>query len=119
VGTVGRYILSVRGVTASGRHGANRGEQEEPQEFRVDLDVEVEVHDDALEKTVDYRTLADAARETVETTSFVLLESLAQAVADRLRDHATVGSARVTVHKPSAARSMNVEDVAATATSQG
>jgi dihydroneopterin aldolase len=116
---VGKYVLSVRGATASGRHGANRGERDEPQEFRVDLDVEVEVHDDALEKTVDYRTLADAARRTVETTSFVLLESLAQAVADQLRGHAGVRWARVTVHKPSAARSMNVEDVAATAISGG
>jgi 7,8-dihydroneopterin aldolase/epimerase/oxygenase len=114
---VGRYILSVRGVAASGRHGANRGERDQPQEFRVDLDVEVEVHDDALEKTVDYRTLADAARRTVETTSFALLESLAQAVADRLRDDAGVRWARVTVHKPSAARSMKVDDVGATATS--
>lgn len=104
---------------ASGRHGANRGERDKPQEFLVDLDVEVEVHDDALEETVDYRTLGDAARRTVETTSFVLLESLAQAVADRLRDHAGVTSARVTVHKPAAARSMNVDDVAATATSGG
>ena len=111
------YVLSVRGVTASGRHGANPGEQDEPQEFLVDLDVEVEVHGDALEKTVDYRTVADAARQTVETTSFVLLESLAQAVADRLRNDTGVRSARVTVHKPSAARSMNVDDVAATATS--
>ncbi|HEX2069776.1 MAG TPA: dihydroneopterin aldolase [Actinomycetota bacterium] len=114
-----KFVLSVRGVKVSGRHGANRGEQDEAQEFVVDLDVEVEVHEDALEKTVDYRTLADAARRTVETTSFVLLESLAQAVADRLRDDAGVGSARITVHKPSAARSMNVEDVTATATSRG
>ena len=116
---MGKHVLSIRGVKASGRHGANRGERDEPQEFLVDLDVEVEVHDDALEKTVDYRTLADAARRTVETTSFVLLESLAQAVADRLRDDAGAGSVRVTVHKPSAARSMNVEDVATTATSRG
>ncbi|HEX2069436.1 MAG TPA: dihydroneopterin aldolase [Actinomycetota bacterium] len=114
-----KFVLSVRGVTAAGRHGANRGERDDPQEFRVDLAVEVEVHEDVLEKTVDYRTLADAARQTVETTSFVLLESLAQVVAARLRDHAGVRWARVTVHKPSAARSMNVEDVAATATSQG
>ena len=116
---MGKHVLSIRGAKASGRHGANRGEREEAQEFLVDLDVEVEVHDDALEKTVDYRTVADAARQTVETTSFVLLESLAQAVADRIQDLPGVGSARVTVHKPSAARSMNVEDVAATAISRG
>lgn len=85
----------------------------------MDIDVEVEVREDALNATVDYRTLVGAATETVEMTSFVLLESVAQAVADRVREHPGVESVRVTVHKPSAARSMNVEDVAATATSGG
>ena len=114
---MGKYVLSIRGVKASGRHGANRGERNEAQDFLVDLDVEVEVGDDSLEKTVDYRVLAEAVRHTVQSTSFVLLESLAQAVADRLRDDAGVRWARVTVHKPSAARSMKVDDVGATATS--
>ncbi len=114
---MGSHRVSVRGVTARGRHGANPGERDDPQEFRIDIDVVVEVRDDALEQTVDYRTLAGEARETVETTSFVLLESLAQAVVDRVRKQSGVESVRVTVHKPSAARSMNVEDVAATATS--
>jgi dihydroneopterin aldolase len=114
-----RFVLAIRGITAHGRHGANPAERDEPQEFRVDVDVDIDVGADELAATADYRALVDVARTTVESSSFVLLESLAQAVADRLRDEARVASARVTVHKLSAARSMNVEDVAATATSGG
>ncbi len=116
---MGRLVLSIHGIAAGGRHGANPGERDEPQGFRIDVEVDIEVGADELDATADYRDVADVARKTVESTSFVLLESLAQAVADRLGEVAGVASARVTVHKPSAARSMNVEDVAATATSGG
>lgn len=116
-----RSLLSIRGISARGRHGANAGERDEPQEFWIDAEVEVDVAADALEATVDYRTLVQVARTTVETTSFQLLESVAQAVADRFGELAGVVMARVTVHKPSAAGSIGVDDVAATATggSQG
>ncbi len=114
-----RFEVSIQGIAAGGRHGANPGERDEPQGFRIDVEVDIEVGADELDATADYRALADVVRRTVESTSFVLLESLAQAVADRLREVAGVASARVTVHKPTAARSMNVEDVAATATSEG
>ena len=111
-----RHLLSIRGITARGRHGANPNERDEPQEFQVDLEVEAEVDVDRLDATVDYRTLADVVRNTVQTTSFDLLETLADAVADRIVTEAGVAMARVTVHKPSAAGSMGVDDVAATAT---
>jgi dihydroneopterin aldolase len=114
-----RSKVSIHGIAAGGRHGANPGERDEPQGFRIDVEVDIEVGADELDASADYRALADVARTTVESTSFVLLESLAQAVADRLREVAGVASARVTVHKPTAARSMSVEDVAATAISGG
>ena len=114
---MGRHVVSVTGVVAHGRHGANPGEQEQPQEFRVDLEVEVEVGADSLSATVDYRLLAEMARRTVEETSFNLLESMAQAVVHVLRSVPSVVAARATVHKPSAAQSMGVDDVAATASS--
>ena len=110
-----RSLLSIRGITARGRHGANPNEQDEPQAFGVDLEAELEVRADRLDATVDYRTLVDVVRITVETTSFQLLEALAEAVADRVISEADVAMVRVTVHKPSAAASMAVDDVAATA----
>jgi len=109
--------LFLTGITASGRHGANPGERDQAQVFVVDLDVEVEVGDDELSSTSDYRTLIRTARETVERDSFDLLESLAHAVAnDVLALEGGVVKVSAIVHKPAAARSNEVQGVAAAAT---
>ena len=108
--------LFLTGITASGRHGANPGEKDRAQDFVVDLDVEVEVGDDELSSTSDYRTLIRTARETVERDSFDLLESLAHAVANDVLALDGVVKVQVIVHKPAAARSNEVQGVAAAAT---
>src|SRR5919197_4738119 len=74
--------LFLTGITCSGRHGATPGEKDEPQDFVVDLDDEVEAGGDELGPTADYRTAIETARATVEGESFDLLESLAKAVAN-------------------------------------
>jgi dihydroneopterin aldolase len=108
--------LFLTGIGASGRHGANPGEKDAPQGFVVDLDVEVDVAADALDGTADYRGLIAVARETVEGGSFDLLESLALAVAEAVAARPGVVRATAIVHKPAAARSNEVEGVAAAAT---
>lgn len=108
--------LFLTGITASGRHGANPGEKDEPQGFVVDLDVEVEVGGDALDATADYRTLIRTTREVVEASSFDLLESLAAAVAEAVAGHEGVVRVTAIVHKPAAARSSDVQGVAAGST---
>lgn len=110
--------LFLTGIEAEGRHGANPGEKETPQPFVVDLDVEVAPGADALEATADYRALIRAAREVVATTSFDLLESLAASVARAVASHPGVVRATAVVHKPAAARSSNVQGVAAAATAE-
>jgi dihydroneopterin aldolase len=105
--------LFLTGIAASGRHGANPGEKDEPQDFVVDLDVEVDAGEDALDATADYRALIRAAREVVETSSFDLLETLTAAVAEAVASHGGVLRATTVVHKPSAARSNQVQGVAA------
>lgn len=106
-----RIVLS--GLRASGRHGANPGERLEAQEFVVDLDVIVEQGDrDDLDSTIDYRAIVQTARGCVETTSFVLVETLAEAVAQEVFGLARVTRVIATVHKPAAAASLGVDDVA-------
>jgi dihydroneopterin aldolase len=112
--TTSRIFLS--GIRAAGRHGANPGEKDRQQEFVVDLDVEVMVDDDAIDATADYRRLAAIARETVERRSFDLLESLATAVARAVAGAGHVRRATAVVHKPAAARSIDIDGVAAAAT---
>ena len=109
-----RVYLS--GIRATGRHGANPGERLEAQEFVVDLDVTLDVDGDSLDDTVDYRAVADAARDAVASTSFQLLESLAEAVARAVYQWSNVVRVTAVVHKPRAAEHMGVDDVAAEAT---
>jgi dihydroneopterin aldolase len=107
--------LFLSGIRASGRHGANEGERDEPQEFVVDLDVEVEAAADRLGATADYRELAATAREVVQKESFVLLETLAEAVATRAAELPGALRATAIVHKPAAMRSIGIDGVAAAA----
>jgi dihydroneopterin aldolase len=112
--TTSRLFLT--GIRASGHLGANRGERGQLQELVVDLDVEVQVGGDQLSSTSDYRTLIRATRQVVTGDSFVLLESLAEAVAAAVAREAGVVRATAIVHKPSGAASNDVQGIAAAAT---
>ncbi len=115
--TASRLFLT--GIRASGRHGANPGEKNEPQELVVDLDVEVEVSEDDIHATADYRLLVQAARQAIADTSFDLLETLAAEVARAVQARDGVLRATAVVHKPAAAASLDVQGVAAAATAEG
>ncbi len=115
---MGRSRLLLSGIRASGRHGANPGEKDAPQELVVDLDVEVEVRSDEIEGTADYRALTREARRVVEGESFELLETLAEAVARAVAGMEGVVRATAVVHKPAAATSLDIQGVAAAATAE-
>jgi dihydroneopterin aldolase len=110
--------LFLTGIRTSGRHGANPGEKDQAQDFVVDLDVEVDVTADRIGGTSDYRQLIRTVRETVERERFDLLESIADAVAEAIAARPGVVRATAVVHKPAAARSNDVEGVAAAATAE-
>jgi len=112
--TTSRLFLT--GITASGRHGANPGEKDLPQDFVVDLDVEVEVSSDDIGATADYRKLVQTARDIVAGESLDLLETLAAAVAQAVSSLPRVVRATAIVHKPAAARSSEIQGIAAAAT---
>ncbi|HEV2414301.1 MAG TPA: dihydroneopterin aldolase [Candidatus Dormibacteraeota bacterium] len=80
--------IELRGMSFQGRHGARPGEQELPQEFKVDLEIEADLGDagrsDRLADTVDYTQARKAAKEVIEGPSRALLESLATAIAERV-----------------------------------
>lgn len=105
--------LFLTGIEASGRHGAKPGEKDEPQDFVVDLDVEVQLTRDELAATADYRRITAAAREVVATESYDLLESLADAVAASVASVEGVVRVTAIVHKPAAASSLGIRGVAA------
>ena len=112
--TTARLFLS--GIRASGRHGARPGEKDEPQDLVVDLDVEVNVGDDHIEGTADYRGIIETVRSLVEERSFDLIESMAAAIADEILALDRVVRVTAVVHKPNAAGRLGIDGVAAAAT---
>jgi dihydroneopterin aldolase len=111
--------LFLSGIHASGRAGVRPGEQDEPQPFVIDLDLEVDVAGDDIDATADYRTIMEAVQEVVDRGSFDLIETMATAVADRVASFPHVTTATAVVHKPNAAASLGIDGVAAAATSTG
>ena len=108
--------IEIRGLRASGSHGASAGEKDQPQEFIIDLDVAVVVGADELDRTGDYRTIIEEAQKVIESESYELLETVAHAVALAVQRIPSVKSVSATVHKPEAAARLGLSDLAATAT---
>jgi dihydroneopterin aldolase len=109
--TSSRLFLS--GIRASGHHGARAGEKDEPQEFVVDLDLEVDVASDTIEATADYRGVRDAVRAVITGGSYDLIEVMARDVAERVLAFDHVIGVTAVVHKPNTARRLEIEGVAA------
>jgi dihydroneopterin aldolase len=116
---VSRARLFLSGIRTEGRHGARTGEKDHPQPFVVDLDLEVEVGEDRIGDTADYRAIVEAVREVIQRGSFDLIESMAEAIARRVASIAHVTGATAVVHKPNAAGRLEIEGVAAAATAAG
>ena len=98
-----RIVLA--GMTFVARHGVNDWEKVEAQRFEVDvellLDVQTAGLDDDLTKTIDYRAVHATTRRIVESTTFNLIEALAEAIAQELLlEHARVDAVVVRVRKP-------------------
>ena len=108
--------LFLSGIRASGHHGARSGEKDEAQPFVVDLDLEVNVGDDQIGGTADYRGITEAVRAIVQGRSFDLIESMAAAIAEEVLGLDRVLRVTAIVHKPNAAKRLEIDGVAAAAT---
>ncbi len=98
-----RVVLS--GMAFQARHGVHDWEKVEAQRFEVDVELALDVQpaglDDDLTKTVDYGSVYQVVRQVVESTTFNLIEALAEAIAHEiLGGHAQVDEVVVRVRKP-------------------
>jgi dihydroneopterin aldolase len=109
-----RVFLS--GIEVGGRHGARPGEKDAAQPFVVDLDLEINVGDDRIDATADYRVVTERVRSVVAEGSFDLIESMADAIARECLTFDRVLRATVVVHKPNAASRLGIQGVAAAVT---
>jgi dihydroneopterin aldolase len=98
-----RIVLA--GMAFQARHGAHDWEKVEAQRFEVDVELALDVQpaglEDDLTKTVDYGSVYQVVRQVVESTTFNLIEALAEAIAHEiLGGHAVVEEVVVRVRKP-------------------
>lgn len=87
-----------------GRHGYYEHELEHPQPFEVDVELVLNLQpagvDDDLTRTIDYGRVYDIVRQIVESTSFRLLEAIAEAISHELLARFEVREVGVRVRKP-------------------
>ncbi len=89
-----------------GRHGVLEREQREAQPFHVDVELGLDLQaagiDDDLSRTVDYGVVFETCRSIVESTSFRLIEAVAEAIAHELLADFPIHDVTVRVRKPNA-----------------
>jgi len=80
--------IEIRALRLVATHGVLAEERDRPQPFELDIDLWLgtAARSDRLEETVDYGAVINCAADVVRRTSFLLLESLAAAVAEAVRD---------------------------------
>ncbi len=97
-----RVVL--QSMVFQGRHGVHQREQIEPQPFEVDvemiLNLQAAAVEDDLGRTVDYSQVFETCRQIVESTSYRLIEALAEAIAHEILAGFPIVEVGVRVRKP-------------------
>jgi dihydroneopterin aldolase len=97
--------ITLANMVFQARHGVAEREKVEAQRFEVDVELVLDVQpaglEDDLARTVDYRGIYDTTRQVVESTTYNLIEALAEAIAHEvLGGQAQVDEVVVRVRKP-------------------
>ena len=93
--------VEIHGLELRGLHGANESERADGQPFLFDVVFELpEPATDELAATVDYRAVRDCVQEISDAQTYVLLESLAVAVAEAIASRFAVDHVEARVRKP-------------------
>lgn len=95
--------IIINNISVYGYHGVLPSEQELGQEFQVSLILGVKLPDlesDSLENALDYRLAVDTAREVIQRSRYLLLETLARRIAEKLLSLPGLREVTVRVGKP-------------------
>jgi dihydroneopterin aldolase len=112
--------IEIRGLRVLGVVGVLPEERERAQPFEIDFDVVADLRaagtSDALGDTIDYGALVDAAEKVVTKESWLLLERVAQRIAEELLRFDRVDAVNVTIRKlrPPLANDVNTSAVSIT-----
>ena len=95
--------ILLEGMSFQGRHGVRPAEREQPQEFKVDVEIDCDLSEpgssDRIEDTVDYRQVRAIAKAVIEGDSQKLLETLAARIADQVLTLQRVAGVSVRISK--------------------
>lgn len=95
--------LHVIGLEFVGRHGVEKWEREQGRRFRVDAKVRVEnvraFHSDQFGDTLNYEEIAKVIMDVGQGPSHLLVERLAEKIAEGCLALRFVASAEITVYK--------------------
>ena len=96
--------IVLHNIRLQGRHGYYEHELDAPQPFEVDVELQLNLQpagiDDDLDQSVDYARVYEVVRQIVESTSYRLLEALAEAISHEILADFPVAEVGVRVRKP-------------------
>lgn len=100
--------IIIRDLVARGIIGLNDWEREKPQEMRINITLEVDLHQaglsDNIADSVSYRTIAKKAMAHAESAGRLTVEALAADIARLCLEDGRVQKVQVRVEKPGAVR---------------
>lgn len=96
--------IEIKSLSVLTTIGVHAWEQRIKQRLLIDLSLSLDVSlcQDALNNTIDYEDLCQQITTYVESTSFLLIEAVANAVAQYVKDHFAVMQLTICVNKPHA-----------------
>lgn len=95
--------ILLEGMSFQGRHGVRPAEREQPQEFKVNVEVDCDLSEpgrtDRIEDTIDYRRIRAIVKDVIEGESQKLLETLATRIAAGVLELPRVAEVSVLIAK--------------------
>ena len=102
-------ILSIEGLKVDTTIGVYKWERAVKQSVIIDLVLEIKntnsAFQDSIESAVDYTAVSDVVSNLVQSSSYLLIESLAEAIAKQILKEFAIRKVRLKLSKPSAIQS--------------
>ncbi|MFT4148072.1 MAG: 2-amino-4-hydroxy-6-hydroxymethyldihydropteridine diphosphokinase [Micrococcaceae bacterium] len=111
-------VIKATGIKAYGYHGVLVSEQQQGQEFIVDVALKADTskagYSDDLSHTINYAQVVDLVVDRIEGEPVQLIEALAEEIAQGILAKFDAKSVKVTVHKPHAPIDHDFQDISVT-----
>jgi dihydroneopterin aldolase len=107
--------IRITGIDVLGHHGVDEAERQVGQRLNIDLDIYVDlsqaIEGDDIHKTINYEAVCKLVEQVAGDEEFLLLESLASEIGDRIMERFRPEGVRVRVSKLSLPIAIRVASV--------